>query len=565
VSPTPAQPYAPRWLLLVAVSVAAFITGLDNTVLNIALPSLQADLHLSLSGLQWVGTSYILAFSSLLMVGGRLTDLLGRKIVLEAGMAIFTAASVFAGLAPNGTLLIIARVLQGVGGALVLPSTLTVLGTDLEEKDRHLGVGVWTASIAAAIALGPIVGGSIIEVAHWSWIFFINLPIGIAAIILVRKTVAPEAVKLPPRPELIARLDLPGLLTSSIALMCFTFVLVHGQEHGFGAPVVVGALILGVVSAVLFVRTEKSTEYPLVDLTLFESRIFAGGTAAQIIWGLGINGILFFTSLFLQDVLKLDPFEAGLCYVPLAVTIGIGVPIGAKLATNYGANVTVAIGMVLIAFGLFLGVFVDANDSPLQFLLGLMVVGFGSGLTTPMTSAVMEVIPPEKGGGGAAVISTAREISGVIGIAFIGAVLVVARKGALDDGLDPIPAFVYGYHLSLYVVTGVMLIGAVVSYLTLTTRQEAIDMSAEKAAEAAAAAERDGAASTDADADDTVLESLTQADGAVATAEAIHAVSEIAHDRAAQHAHGNGNGSLNGHAASGRGVGSAPDAGDDAR
>ncbi|MBJ7470996.1 MAG: MFS transporter [Solirubrobacteraceae bacterium] len=525
----PGTPYAPRWLLLLAVSMSAFITGLDNTILNIALPALQDDFDLSLSGLQWVGTSYILAFSSLLMVGGRLTDLFGRRRVLEAGMAIFTVASVLAGIAPTGNTLIAARVLQGVGGALVLPSTLTVIGSDLEEKDRQLGIGIWTGSIASAIALGPVVGGGIIEIAHWSWVFFINLPIGIVAIILVRMTVQPQDVVLPPRKELIARFDVPGLVTSSLALMSFTFVLVHGQEHGFGSPLVVTAIVVGLLSIITFVRTEQLTEYPLVDLSLFESKIFAGGTAAQVIWGLGINGVLFFTSLFLQQVLGLSAWEAGLFYVPLAVTIGIGVAIGNVMSNAWGANVATAIGMVLIAAGLLMGVFIDQDSPPWHFLIGLMVVGLGSGLTTPMTAAVMDEVDFEKAGGAAAVVSTAREISGVIGIAVIGAVLVVRRELAIDEGLDKTTAFVTGYHWGLYVATAVMMLGAAVSYFTLTTKQQRIDLYAERkriADEELAAAEAAGM-TVDHHDEERVIDATTPADAAIAVAEALHAAEEI--------------------------------------
>ncbi|MDO9354279.1 MAG: MFS transporter, partial [Solirubrobacteraceae bacterium] len=369
-SPQPsasAEPYAKHWVLMVALVLCAFITGLDNTVLNIALAKIRTDLELSYTGLQWVGTSYILAFSSLLMVGGRLTDLFGRRQVLLAGMAIFVVSSVFAAFATSGTFLIIARVFQGIGGALVLPATGAVLANDVAPEKRHLAVGIWTASIASAIALGPIVGGAIVEVAHWSWIFFLNVPIGIGAAIMVRRTVPPEQIQRPARPEFIAKLDFPGLITSSVTLFAFTFSLVHGQEHGgFTSPVVLLSLAIGFISAWLFIRTEKATPFPLVDLELFKDKIFAGGVAAQIIWGLGINGILFFTALFLQDVLELSPFDAGLFYLPLAIAIGVAVPIGAKMATAVGVNVTVAFGMVLIAIGLFMGVFIDADDPPVR-------------------------------------------------------------------------------------------------------------------------------------------------------------------------------------------------------
>ncbi len=524
-APPGTEPYAKHSLLMVALVLCAFITGLDNTVLNIALSSLKEDLGLSLTGLQWVGTSYILAFSSLLMVGGRLTDLFGRRQILITGMVIFVLASIFAGFAPNGPLLVLARVLQGVGGALVLPATGAVLANDVDTEKRHLAVGIWTASIASAIALGPIVGGAIVEVAHWSWIFFLNIPIGIAAIAMVRKTVPPEHIALPERPELIAKLDFPGLITSTLSLFAFTFVLVHGQEHGFTSAFVLGSIAVGVISAWIFIRTEKATRFPLVDLVLFKDRIFSGGVAAQIIWGLGINGVLFFTALFLQDILKLSPFDAGLFYLPLAIAIGVTVPIGAKMANAVGVNITVAFGMMLIAVGLLMGVFIGADDPPIRFLAGLCVVGLGSGLTTPMTSAVLDRLPHEKAGGGSAIVSTAREISGVLGIVAIGAVLVVRRQHAIDSGVNETEAFVTGYHLGLIVATVIMILGAIVSWLTLTTKEQAIEFAALRAAEDAALAAKGEPIPVD----DEIPESTTPMDAAVAAASAFHEVEELHH------------------------------------
>lgn len=523
-------------MLLASISIAAFIVGLDNTILNIALPALRDDLGLSLTGLQWVGTSYILAFSSLMLVGGRLTDIFGRRNILQVGMAVFVLSSVAAGFSTSGEMLIFFRVLQGVGGAMVLPASLAVIGGDLEGEQRHLGVGVWTASIAIAIALGPIVGGAIIQVAHWGWVFFINLPIGIVAMVLIRASIPAEKVALPSREVLLRKLDIPGLLTSSIALMAITFYLVHGQENGFGSALGLCALALFAVMSVAYVFIERKVPEPLVDLALFKNKIFAGGTAAQIIWGLGINGVLFFTSLFLQDVMLLSPLETGLFYLPLALAVAIGVPVAAKLATRWGANVVVAVGMVLISVGLLMGVFIDGDDPPLRYLIGLTIVGFGSGLTTPMTSAIMEVIEEHHMGVAAAVVSTAREISGILGIVGIGAILVVTRAAALEEGSPSAVAFTEGYHMALLAATFVMVIGAFVSWKTLTTRSQAIEFAAAKAAAKALAEEAPGGGdhgdpggvvfTKRGPAGDPVLEATTPADFATALAE----THQIVHD-----------------------------------
>ncbi|MBO9533986.1 MAG: MFS transporter [Solirubrobacteraceae bacterium] len=509
-----------RWVLLCTIGLSAFVVGLDNTILNIALSAIKTDLDMSLTGLQWVGTSYILAFSALLIAGGRLTDLFGRRRALVAGLVIFLVTSLAAGLAPTGELLIAIRAIQGLGGALVLPSTLAIIGTDLEGEDRHLGVGIWTACIASAIALGPIVGGAIVSVAHWGFVFFINLPICLLCIVLARRTVPQQRFKLPDRPELIKQLDVPGLLTASVSMMAITFYLVHGQDYGFLSAFGLISLVTGIVFGAAFLWTERRTEYPLVDLVLFRNRIFSGGTVTQILWGLGINGILFFTSLFLQDQVGLDPLEAGLMYVPLAVSIAVMVPVGAKLATHLGVNHTVGIGMVLIAIGMWNGTLVQPDDPLWRFLVGLVLVGLGSGLTTPMTSAVMEVIPTTHAGAGAAVVSTAREISGIVGIVGIGAVLVVRRADALDTGASADAAFMAGFHLALWAATAVIAIGALIAWFTLPTRAEAHELAAAKAAEEAAAA----AEGREVDEVDELVEATTPGDFAVAIAEAEAAV-----------------------------------------
>lgn len=525
---TTTGPYGKPAVLITAVAVSAFIVGLDNTILNIALPRLRDDLGLSLTGLQWVGTSYILAFSSLMLVGGRLTDIFGRRNVLQAGMIVFVLASVLAGLSTSGEMLIACRVVQGIGGAMVLPASLAVLGADFEGEQRNIGVGVWTASIAVAIALGPIVGGAIIEVAHWGWVFFINLPIGIIAMFLIRASVPPETVRLPPRDLLLAKLDLPGLASSSLALMAITFYLVHGQDHGFSSIGGLFALFVFAAATVAYIRIERVAKFPLVDLSLFKEKIFWGGTLGQIIWGLGINGVLFFTSLFLQDVMGLSPLHTGLAYLPLALAVAISVPLAAKLATWWGTNNVVAFGMVLISIGLVMGVFIDRSDPVSTYLIGLTIVGIGSGLTTPMTAAIMDVVPENQMGVGAAVVSTAREISGILGIVGIGAILVVTRANALEAGEPPVDAFTQGYHGALLAATVVMAIGAVVCWKTLTTKAQALEFTAAKAAAKAAKEAQTGEHGLQPNA---VLDATTPADLATAVAEVREAVHDVELDK----------------------------------
>lgn len=458
------QPAArsPMWVMA-PVALAAFITSLDNTVINIALPALREDLGLSLSGLQWVVTSYILVFASLLLVGGRLTDMMGRRRAMIVGFLVFAGASLAAGLAPSGEALVAARVLQGAGAALILPASLSVIASDLEGEARDLGAGIWTAAIAIALFLGPVVGGAISEYLHWSWIFFLNVPVGALAIAMV-------VVNVPDRGgravgSVLARLDTPGLALSTLALLAITYALVQGNEEGFGSQPIIAAFVVAVVAAAAFMAVETRAQFPLVDVSLFRNRVFAGGTAAQVLWGLSINGVFFFTSLYIQDVLDLSPTQAGLVFVPLALLLVAGVAIAPRLVTAFGANITVAAGMLVIAVGL-LPIVVLGSGVPQQ-LLGCAIVGLGSGLTTPLTSAILGVMPEDRAGMGSAVVAVAREISGVLGIAVIGAILAARQAGALADGSSASDAFLDGHVTGLMGATVLVLLGALVSALTL--------------------------------------------------------------------------------------------------
>lgn len=447
-------------VVLVPIALAAFVTSLDNTVVNVALPSMQHELGLGVSGLQWIATSYILAFSSLLLAGGRLTDLYGRRRIFLIGLGLFVAASLLAGLAPSGGLLISARVLQGIGAALVLPATLAVLSADLTDTARHLGAGVFTAAIALSLALGPVVGGAISEYWHWSWIFFVNVPVGLITMALGAATIGRSRAA-------SDSIDVGGLVTSTVAMVALLYALIEGNEKGFRSAVIVGALAVALLGAVAFVLVERRARAPMVDVALFANRVFSGGTAAQVLWGLGINGVFFFTSLFLQDVLALSPTVAGTMFVPLAVSLVLFVPVSPLLARWIGVHWTVAGGMTLIAGGLVWVSFVGRGDAAVLLVPGLVLIGAGSAMTTPLTSVVLEVVPTAKAGVAAAVISAAREVSGVLGIALTGAVVSAREAMLLGDGASEIDAFASGYAAGLWSAAALTVLGGVISLVAL--------------------------------------------------------------------------------------------------
>jgi EmrB/QacA subfamily drug resistance transporter len=454
-----------RRILLLPVGLAAFITTLDNTVVNVALPSIQRDLRLSTGGLEWITTSYILAFASLLFVGGRATDMFGRRRVFLVGLAAFTTFSCAAGLAVSGGTLIAARALQGIGGALVLPSTLAIVSTDLDESDRDLGTGVLAAAIAAALALGPAVGGTVSEYLRWNWIFYLNAPVCMMAIILGARHLdrSPDALSAGRR----TRVDLPGLATSAVALFAVTYALIEGTAHGFTSRVILGSFVVAGLAAVAFIVVERRLNEPMMDVTLLRLPVFVGGTIGQILWGLGVNGVFFYTSIFLQGVLGFSPVEAGLAFVPLALVLVLFIPVATYLAAVWGVHWTVAVGLGLVAWGLYLTAHVGVGAGFTRLLPGMLVIGAGSGLTTPLAASVLGVLPAANAGMAAALMSASREVSGVFGVALTGAILASRERALIGRGLDFRQAFVAGYARGLEVAAVLVALGGVVSLVTL--------------------------------------------------------------------------------------------------
>ncbi|RJL30941.1 DHA2 family efflux MFS transporter permease subunit [Bailinhaonella thermotolerans] len=449
---------------LTVVGVAGFVTTLDNTVVTVALPTIQRDLGASLAGLEWVMTAYILVFSGLMLAGGRLADVFGRRRVLQIGLGIFTGASLLSGLAGNQELLIAARAVQGAGAALVIPTLLAIIAMLGGERARSAGVAVWMTASAAALALGPVTGGLIAQHWDWSWIFLINVPLGIA-------TMAGAAFAVPEsRDPRAARIDLPGLATSGIALVAGTFALIHGRDLGWGSPVIVGALLVTVLGAAGFVAVESSVRAPMIDMALFRAPAFSGGVVAQVLWGLGVNGVFFFTALFLQGVLGFSPTLSGLAFLPLAAMVVLVTPFAPKVSERYGAARTVAAGLALVAGGMVAVAFLRPGDGFADLIPAVTAIGVGSGLTMPLGSAVLGAIPPERAGVAGGIFSVSREVSGVFGIAAIGVVVTSLQEAARAEGAAHADAFMRGYSVGLVAAAALVLLGAVVSLLTLPGR-----------------------------------------------------------------------------------------------
>ncbi|MFI6452011.1 MFS transporter [Streptosporangium amethystogenes] len=436
-------------MLLLVIGLAGFVTTLDNTVVTVALPTLQAELGASLAALEWVVTGYVLTFSGFMLAGGRLADVYGRRRVLVAGLAVFTAASLTAGLATSVGALVAARLVQGSGSALILPAMLAIVAVGNDERQRSVGVAVWMASGAGALALGPVVGGYLTQHFHWSWIFLLNVPLGVLIIALATVAI-PES-----RDERAARVDVPGVASSVVVLSAGTFALTFGAELGWASPSILVAMVFAVAAALVFAVVERLGEDPMVDLALFRSRTFTGGVIAQVLWGLGVNGVFFFTALFLQGVLGFSPTASGLAFVPLALLVVVVTPLVPFAERRIGAARTVALGLVLVAAGMAAVAFLRPGDGWAELLPSVCVIGIGSALTMPLGSAVLGAVPESRAGVAGGVFSVAREMSGLFGIATIG---VIVNSSV---------SFTAGYSTGLLVAAGLVVTGAAISLVTL--------------------------------------------------------------------------------------------------
>ncbi|MFJ5778863.1 MFS transporter [Streptomyces sp. NPDC093094] len=453
------------WALLVLLSLTGFLTTLDNTVLNVALPTVGDELGLDVTDLEWVATGYVLSFGALLLAGGRLTDLVGRRPVLAAGLLVFTVSSAAAALADTGAGLVAARAVQGAGAALVVPASLAVVTADLPARRRSTAVGLWTASLATALALGPVIGGFVTEHWGWSWVFLLNVPFGALALLLV--PAVPEARRRAARRG-PGELDLPGLVLSALALFLLTYGLVKGGEHTFGTPPVPLCLALSATAGCAFLVVEARSPLPLVDLRLLGDRFLAGGIATQALWGIGVNGVFFFTALYLQRILGFSPVDAGLAFLPLAGALLLCTPFAERAARLLGAHRSVAAGLVLVAAGLLLVSRTGPAAGWAQLQPGLLLVGAGSALTTPLTVRSLATVPSSRTGMASGLVSAAREVSGVFGVVLVGVVLTRTERNALRDGADARSAFLDGYDTGLRLAAGCVLLGAVVTAVTLS-------------------------------------------------------------------------------------------------
>jgi EmrB/QacA subfamily drug resistance transporter len=452
-----------KWWTLAAVSVGLFMIMLDNTVVNVALPSMRSSLHMTLSELEWVVAGYALTFAAFMLTGGKLADYMGRRRVFMAGLAVFTGASLACGLATNGGFLIGARVVQGLGGALMNPATLSIIAATFPPRERGKAIGIWAGVSAMALAIGPLVGGLLTEHVNWNWIFFINVPVGVLGLLAI-----PMLIDESRDTSHEQRLDVPGLLTSAVGLFSLTYAFIEANSYGWASGRILGAFAIAAASLVAFVLLERHQRLPMLDLSLFRNRTFGGANTAMLFVGLAMFGTFFYVSLYVQNVLHYSPVQAGASFLPMTLLIILLAPRMGALSDRLGSRWLVGTGMSLLAVMLFYYTFLGASASFWAILPALLIGGTGMAMTmTPTTAAAMSAVAVDKAGVGSAVLNSARQVGGSLGIAVMGAVVASASSAALKAGDSPSVAFLHGFHDALRIGSLLCLAGAAVAVLAI--------------------------------------------------------------------------------------------------
>jgi EmrB/QacA subfamily drug resistance transporter len=428
-----------KWWTLLAVCVATFMLLVDVTIVNVALPSIQRDLHASLTSLQWVIDAYALTLAALLLTAGTLADIVGRRRVFAIGVGVFTGASLVCGLAGDATVLVVARAVQGIGGAAMFATSLALIAQEFRGADRGTAIAAWGSTVGLGVAIGPLVGGALTDGLSWPWIFFVNVPVGAVAILLAALRMAEHANKL------ARRIDIVGLLTFSTGLFLLVFALLRGNAEGWGSAVIVGALLAAGMLLALFVVVEQRHAQPMFDLALLGKPAFAGVSIATLAIGAGMFAMFLYLSLYLQDVLGYSPLDAGLRFLPLSLLVFFVPAATRRLGERVPARALLGGGLLLVSLGLFLMRGLTANSSWTALLAGFIVAGVGIGLANPAIGATaLAVVEPARSGMASGISNTCRMGGVATGIAALGAIFQHRITTTLAENLHPPPAGLAG-------------------------------------------------------------------------------------------------------------------------
>ena len=473
------------WLVLVLICLAQFMVVLDATITNVALPSIQADLHMTESNLQWVVNAYALLFGGFLLLGGRAGDLIGRKRIFLAGVALFTVASLLCGLAQSEAWLIVARGIQGLGAALVSPAALSIVTTTFREgAERTKAMSVWAAIAVGGGAVGLVLGGLLTEKLSWPWIFFVNVPVGIAAFILSFRIV-PESKD----EEMHRSFDVAGATTVTGGLIALVYGIVRSSSSGWGSAEVLGFLGLAVVLLGAFVFIERRSAEPLVRLSIFSVRTVRGANVAMFVVAAGLFAQFFFNTLYVQRVLGYSPLQAGLAFLPFTAGIIVGAGLSQGLLPRVGARDLPVIGLAMAMVGMLLFLRLTPDGTYVTDLLpGIVLASIGMGLTfVPVTLIATSGIRDGDAGLASGLFNTSQQIGGALGLAVLSTIATSKTTGVLDklghrpSSGETANALVDGFHLA-WLGSAVLLAGGGVLLLVLLRRRDVVAASHGEAA-----------------------------------------------------------------------------------
>jgi EmrB/QacA subfamily drug resistance transporter len=429
------------WIVLVLICFAQFMVVLDATVVNVALPSIQRDLHMTETNLQWIVNAYTLVFGGFLLLGGRAGDLLGRKRLFLGGLVVFTAASLLDGLSGSQGMLIGARSLQGLGAAFISPAALAIISTTFKEgSDRAKALGIWAAIAIGGSAVGLVLGGALTQAFSWPWIFFINVPVGVAVFLLSLRLI-PES-----RDEVAHRsFDIPGAVTVTGGLMVLVYGIVEAQQKGWGSAQTIGTFLLAVALLGAFVAIELRATAPLVRLSIFRVRSLATANLVMLFVMSGMFAMFFFNSLYIQRVLGYGPLKAGLAFLPFTAGIMVSAGLASSFAPKIGVRLVAVVGMVCSAVGLLLLIRLPVDGSYLtDFLPSLLIVSFGMGAVfVPLTLIATTGLEDSDQGLASGLFNTSQQVGGALGLAILS---TIAASRTSHLGGTASNALVGGFH-----------------------------------------------------------------------------------------------------------------------
>ena len=484
-----------RWWALGAMCFALFMIMLDNTVVNVALPSIQRSLNASTASLEWTVNAYTLSFAVLLVTGGRLGDIFGRRRMFLAGVVIFACASGAIGFSPNDTWLVAWRAVQGVGAALMMPATLSIITNAFPPAERGKAIGTWAGVSALALAIGPVVGGFLVESVSWQSIFFLNLPVAAGAIVVTLLAVRES------RDETASQqIDVPGVLTLTTGLGALVLALVQGNEWHWGSTREIALFALAAAALSAFVFIERHRTSPMVDFGFFRSRTFLGANIVAFIVSFAMLAMFFFMALYMQNVLHFSPLQAGVRFLPSTLMIVLIAPLSGRLADRTGPRPLMTFGLLAVSGALLWQSQLTVTSGYGALLPGFVLMGIGMAFVmSPMSMAAMNAVEQSKAGVASGILSMNRMVGGTFGVAVLGAMVATLGRSKIDEllpqlsgaqrsqltaglgsvGVHGVPqpiiqasdtAFVYALQYGLRLGSAVALLGALLAW-TLVARR----------------------------------------------------------------------------------------------